>query len=442
MCAFFKTSLFRETSKVLLAGLVISSAAIGRADQPSLLPVPPSNQDPNWILGPAKADLGDFAKIEVPEGYRFTDGRGARILLQRMKNPVPRNVVGLLTPDSGKWWVVLDYADVGYLKGLGKDSKIDSALVMRGVRRRLEMENAMRMQQGGTPIAAVDWAMQPVLDGSRYTLEWALRAETRSEKIVNLVEETETNNVVNHTLRLIGKDRMLGLTAVQSDQMSSERIPLKELGRNITFNPGQRYTDYKPGDQLAKNTLEELIMGEDTAEPAPPYLWPSIYAGCGVVAIGLVALAIWIVRRVLKRQKMSRAYPDYEEHWHTFSPMFKNGKGGARNGARRRREFNYQKFYSDMMLEVSSGPFVASPAANGKQTAVRSQVRSAPVEPNVNQTIVRANLELIANQTHLIEEQKRLLQEQGRLIHEKSKLIEEKTKLLEQQAELFERDLL
>jgi hypothetical protein len=113
-----------------------------------------------------------------------------------------------------------------------------------------------------------------------------------------------------------------------------------------------------------------------------------------------------------------------------------------RNGAHRRREFNYHKYYSDMMLEVSAGPSISQPALNGKRVASASPERVLSTDSPTHPSIVRANRELIANQTQLIEEQKRLLQEQGRLIEEKSRLIHEKTQILEKQAELLERDLL
>jgi len=74
-------------------------------DQLSLSPVMPS-QEVGWIVGPKKASLGTLANIEVPQGYRLTDKAGARILLERMKNPIPDGLIGILAPDSGKWWVV------------------------------------------------------------------------------------------------------------------------------------------------------------------------------------------------------------------------------------------------------------------------------------------------------------------------------------------------
>src|SRR5205809_906379 len=60
-----------------------------------------SQQQVKWTIGPATANLGEVAEMTIPEGYRLTDAAGARVLLQRMKNPVPAGLVGILAPDSG-----------------------------------------------------------------------------------------------------------------------------------------------------------------------------------------------------------------------------------------------------------------------------------------------------------------------------------------------------
>ncbi|MGD0252762.1 MAG: DUF2167 domain-containing protein, partial [Verrucomicrobiota bacterium] len=142
------------------------------------------SQEVGWIVGPKKASLGTLANIEVPQGYRLTDKAGARILLERMKNPIPDGLIGILAPDSGKWWVVLTFTDVGYVKNADKE-RIDPAAVLKAVQKRSEMQNSERTEQGMPSIVSVDWERPPVYDVEGYSLEWALRAETQSAKVVN-----------------------------------------------------------------------------------------------------------------------------------------------------------------------------------------------------------------------------------------------------------------
>src|SRR5208283_4162269 len=70
-----------------------------RAQQQFLSSAPPPNA-PRWVVGPATADLGASARLSVPEGCRFTDESGARMVLASSKEPVPANLVGMLMPDS------------------------------------------------------------------------------------------------------------------------------------------------------------------------------------------------------------------------------------------------------------------------------------------------------------------------------------------------------
>src|SRR5208282_2960410 len=120
-------------------------------DQLSLTPVMPS-QEISWVVGPKQASLGTLANIEVPQGYRLTGEAGARILLGRMKNPVPDGLIGILAPDSGQWLVVLTFMDVGYVKNADKE-RIDPAAVLTGVRKLSVMQNSERTEQGMASIA-------------------------------------------------------------------------------------------------------------------------------------------------------------------------------------------------------------------------------------------------------------------------------------------------
>jgi hypothetical protein len=281
----------------------------------------------------------------------------------------------------------------------------------------------------------VSWATPPTYDASRKALEWEFRAEVKP------------TGVLNHTLRLFGRKGFLDGTAVQPDRSSSEAIPLNEVMKNITFNSGRSYQDYQPGDKIAKTKLVELIAGPATETKLGPFIQGAIWGGVVLVAGGIAGIVV-VLRRKYKIQKISVEQPTGRDPG--LAALFHNGNGSNRNGSRRKKAFNYQKYYSDMMLQVSSGPSSLETmlVTNGKRP-VRETNGWHPPQPQppvegtaVNQAIMHANLELIANQTNLIEEQKRLLQEQSKLIEEKSRLIREKNQILEKQAELFERDLL
>ena len=231
MRAFFENHLGRNTLKFLVGAVLIISGLPFRADQLSLVPVPPVEQDPEWVLGPGKSVLSDFGKIEVPDGYRFCAATGARTLLLRMKNPIPANLVGVLAPNNGKWWIVLAFSDIGYVKGMNQNTRIDAQAVLDLVRENLKPQNDQLSRQGMSPISAVDWTIKPVFDARNNSLEWALRAETRTEKIVNLQAETETQSA----------DQSYGPSAGQAGSSGCDRGAGRRSGRRgHTFEePGQ-----------------------------------------------------------------------------------------------------------------------------------------------------------------------------------------------------------
>jgi hypothetical protein len=125
-------------------------------------------------------------------------------------------------------------------------------------------------------------------------------------------------------------------------------------------------------------------------------------------------------------------------------------------GQNRRRVFDYNRYFSDLMGTVSnytSGIEPVSAPVNGSSVDLpEPNAPKLPVSPHLNgntpkptapatSILFDANQDLIANQASFIEEQRRLMQEQTRLIEEKSKLIAEKNQLLKLQSELFENKL-
>src|SRR6516164_4661263 len=87
---------------VLLSLLAFSSARFCRGDQPSSAPVSPPTENALVSALNQKANLGQYAEIEVPKGYRFIDADAAKTLLEKMNNPASSGLVGILIPDGGK----------------------------------------------------------------------------------------------------------------------------------------------------------------------------------------------------------------------------------------------------------------------------------------------------------------------------------------------------
>ena len=437
-------------------------------EQLSLAPVL-SSQSINWIAGPKEANLGTLASIKVPEGYRLTDDAGARVILMRMNNPVPDGLVGILTPDSGKWWMVLTFTDVGYVKGADNE-RLDTTAILKAVQKQNEMQNKDRAEQGFSSIVSVNWERPPVYNSNGHSLEWAFRAETQSSK------------TINDTTLLLGRRGVLEIITVQSYEAAADPVLLSQVIGNITFKEGQRYTDYENGDKIADVNLSQLVI--DARKPGGKNLMASSKAGMvvwiysGLAACGIMAGGALFYKKRRQRRVHSVVYAN-GGHAIAAAPALSSGNGqgnghsnGHANGSvfavpdlqnqrarsasdnrtklRRRKVFDYSKFYTHVVMELSSkSNAVVGPALNGNGRSTHQTINHTNGTNHeasttnhgastTSQAITDATLDLIASQKNLIEEQKHLMQQQTGLIEERRKLIEEQNALLKRQAEMIE----
>ena len=471
-----------------IGALVFCDACLG--DSP-VLPIVPKPAE--WVSGPATASLGTIADIKIPAGYRFADATAASAFLERAKNPVPRNLIGLLAPDDGGSWVVFEFADIGYVKEDYKDRLDDAEAILAVVSARLKGQTKDVVGPVPTPEAPLDWELKPVYDPSAHELEWAIFGGAGPAE-----------SAASHSLRLLGRHGVLSATSVGPHRGSPDVTSLKTLLEGLSFKPDQGYADYQTGEKLAGAGLAELITSDNslTRETDASAIAQSADTGGGtafwiglILLAGAVAFGAVIMAKKLQRFKAASASPQFFRKHDEFiedmpntapilsdtkpvraipgrpsrspasrpvngskpvvaaskaglsaaelsrkkAPLSKalNNRKGDRNGDRRRKVFNYHKFYTDMVLQ---GPAPAMGVESYSGHAF-DQNRPEPMMPDQG-LVLNANSELISNQKNLIEEQKRLIEEQGRFIQEKSKLISEKNQLLQRQSELIDNNLL
>jgi uncharacterized membrane-anchored protein len=429
--------------------------------------------DPNilWATGPQQLSLGDYAYIDIPANYRMTDAHGARIILDSLNNPVPDNLIGILGDTAGKWWAVMEYSPKGFVKDA---EQINSAAVLKSLQ--------SEMQANGQAKASLDWQSAPVYDPQMHSLSWSLQVQNASKK------------ELSQTVVLLGRSGFVKITSYQPDPNASASA-LKQLAASINFKDGERYADFQSGDQVARMGLSDLIVGErQTVVARTGHRFGSataawIYSGIIIcVAVGGVVLL-----RKKKSSNHSRAsrpvsvpasaavakspVPQTMEAKPSVPQPAAAVSNGHQNGAisakvsepkkqvkqfhrnRRKKIFNYPKFYTNVMRELSlhsygTGHFVNGKAgsnghANGHKNGASNGHANGHTNGNgnghangnangsngVNEAIKGEIAALIANQKNLIEEQKCLLEQQTKLIAEKRWLIEEQSAFLKGQAE-------
>lgn len=431
----------RSTSCSLILVWAVMGGQTCLASENSLDPVLTS-EGVRWISGPQKVSLGTLADIDVPQGYRLTDAKGAHAFLQSMNNPVPDGLVGILVPDSGKWWAVLEFTETGYLKNAAAQS-INPATVLKAIQSQSNQQNNERKAEGMASVLSVAWEHSPSYDAQRHSLEWSLEAGTPSAK------------VVNHTAILLGRRGALEITAVQPYPVSSDSNPLEEVVQNINFKDGERYADYQAGDKTAEIGLSELIV-DDKHPAASRRLIAASGGGSFVWMIWICSTLIGCVAvggGALLRKRNGQPKSDGAVHTNGSNASVvpaahskngstngaiarpaaqKNGGATARHGSlRRKKVFDYSKFYTNVMMELCSSSCVGVGAAtNGRFNGVKNNRPDGANGTAAERSTASAERELIISQKNLIEEQKRLMQQQARLI-------EEQTAFLKRQSEII-----
>ena len=457
----------RKWAKLPLTSWLLSAAAsvacgpgIAQAQDAQLPTLPTLPIE--WTAGPAKVQLGFVAELQIPEGYKFTGAKGARIELQQLRLATPQNLVGILEPSTGGTPVILEFAEVGFVKE-ADDAFLDQTGVLKTAQERMQQQNGELTKQGLPLIGALEWETTPNYDPARHTLEWGFKIATQPEA------------TISHSIRLLGRRGFLDITSVRPAKSLQEEAPVKMIAQSISFIEGENYANYQPGDKQASAGLAELVVNQNTAAPEPTttpsarrarFLWKM----AGVLGVFVFALlGIGLLKKVVRRRPSQQWVPREEAPVRQAASRPSLASAGSKpkeaamvtskpplakpanhnhnsNGSRRRKIFDYNRYFSDLMSAVSSqgnqGDVLLSNGYSLENGRMLGMVERPDSAPAFSGKPAEATAEVLAHQRALIEEQKHLIQEQSKVIEEKSKLIAEKNQLLKMQAELMEGKLL
>lgn len=386
----------------------------------------------NWISGPQQITIGSYANVNIPSGYRFADGNGARIILESENNPVPNDLIGIIAANSGKWCAVMEYSPKGYVKN-PDTGQLNTTAVLKDVQKQFQSGDS------GTAITALNWNSQPAYDPLNHSLAWSLQVQTPSSK------------VLNETSVLLGRHGILEVTDARAYPLAAGPS-LTEIMPNIAFPKGERYSDYQAGDKVSEIGLSELITGKNdsTGEfTGAAAAW--IYSGLSLLVLGGLVV-LW--KKSRRRSAAPRVPVAANANGASIhQPVLQNGElngDSHQNGepvvakqgnrGRRKRIFDYPRFYTNVMNELSfhsyGGNWPLNGKANGKVNGANGNGHTnghANGHSNgsngsgINESIKAGIEELILTQKNLIQEQKCLLEQQTKLIEQKRWLIEEQT---------------
>ena len=203
----------------------------------------------NLLTGPAKAPLGSVAKINLPSGYVFLDGKQYRAMLKAEGEPSSGRELGLLSPTNEEWSVIFKFSDIGYVKDDEKDN-LNADKLLDSIKRGTAEANKQRAQAGRPTIEVIGWEFPPKYDSATHNLEWAIRGSV------------EGRPLLNYNTRLLGRKGVMEVVLVVQPSQLAETLPaFRDLLAGYSFQSGETYAEYRPGDQIAKYGLGALVLG-------------------------------------------------------------------------------------------------------------------------------------------------------------------------------------
>ncbi len=263
-----------------LITLLISGASLplyaAKSDVPKL----------NVTHGPAKVSLEKVGQLDVPVGYDFMDGKSLRALLRAEGEPVEGNEYGSLSPTNESWAVMFRYDDVGYVKDDDKD-KLDPDKLLDSIRKGTAAANRERTKNGLAALEVVGWEQPPHYNSETHNLEWSVRGRS------------EGHDFLNYNTRLLGRKGVMEVLLIVDPEQLRETLPtFTNVLAGYSFQTGQTYAEYKPGDKVAKYGLAALVVGGAALGAAKLGLFSSLLlvfkkaAKLVIVAVVAIAAAI------------------------------------------------------------------------------------------------------------------------------------------------------
>lgn len=229
-----------------------------------------------WQDGPSIGSLGRIAEVRVPAGHVFAGANDTRVIMEAMQNPTSGQELGFLAPAGFDWFAVYEFDDVGFIRDDEKDS-LDADAMLESIKKGTEAGNAERRRRGWPTMTILGWEQKPRYNEISHNLEWAIRATS------------EGNPIINYNTRLLGRGGVMVVTLVcDTDSLQASLPSFKKTLAGFEFTKGHRYAEFLPGDKVAQYGLSALVVGGASAVAVKTglfkWLWKAIVVG--VAAIG------------------------------------------------------------------------------------------------------------------------------------------------------------
>ena len=240
-----------------------------------------------WKVGPSEGKIAGRASIAIPANYRFLGAADTSKFLTLMRN-LPTSDSYTFAPDDLDWFAIFDFEDTGYIKD---DEKIDADAVLQSLKEGTARRNEERKRRGFPVLTLDGWFVPPHYDTSTKRLEWATKLSS------------EGGVSVNYRISLLGRAGVMSALLVSDpDSLEDDIRVFKAALNDFSFDPGQRYSEYRTGDKIAEYGLTGLIIGGAAAAAAKTGLFKVIGKFAIFIFAGAAALIGGVVKRLFGRR--------------------------------------------------------------------------------------------------------------------------------------------
>jgi uncharacterized membrane-anchored protein len=240
-----------------------------------------------WKAGPSEGKIAGRATITIPAKYVFLGAADTSKFLTLMRN-LPRTDSYTFAPQDLSWFSIFDFEDTGYIKD---DEKIDADAVLQSLKEGNARGNEERKKRGYPALNLDGWFVAPRYDTDTKRLEWATKLSS------------EGGVSVNYRIRILGRAGVMSAVLVSDpDSLEKDIRVFKGALNDFSFDSGQRYSEYRPGDKIAEYGLTGLIIGGAAAAAAKTGLFKIIGKFGVLIFAGAAALIGGVVKRLFGRR--------------------------------------------------------------------------------------------------------------------------------------------
>ena len=130
----------------------------------------------------------------------------------------------------------------------------------------------------------VGWMQEPRYDTASNNLEWAVKAQS------------EGDDIVNYNTRILGRGGVMEVALVTEPKQLDAVMPqFRSLLGNFSYTPGNRYAEFRSGDKVAQYGLAALVTGGAAAVALKTGIlqkfWKVIVAG--IIGIGIAVKKVF-----------------------------------------------------------------------------------------------------------------------------------------------------